>query len=174
MFPQPARLGIYASDIDTAKDASLDSQKKETVHKARIVDWEKYNMEKIEANCFIVRVVTDVWISPLSKGSPKFYTKRTTKELLDQLKVICTGHHAIEFLALQEKNWTMHVTTYTTPQYIVALEKAQLQASRAEIIILDNYLMMVATKAMLSLERFPRANEDWEDIEKVSKSWIKW
>ena len=68
----------------------------------------------------------------------------------------------------------MHVTTYTTPQYIVALEKAQLQASRAEIIILDNYLMMVATKAMLSLERFPRANEDWEDIEKVSKSWIKW
>ena len=33
---------------------------------------------------------------------------------------------------------------------------------------------MVATKAMLSPERFPWANKDWEDLEKVSKLWIKW
>ena len=38
----------------------------------------------------------------------------------------------------------------------------------------DNYLMVVATKAMLSSERFPRANEDWEDLEEDSKSWKKW
>ena len=38
----------------------------------------------------------------------------------------------------------------------------------------DKYLMMVATKAMLSSERFPRANEDWGYLEKVYKSWIKW
>ena len=41
-----------------------------------------------------------------------------------------------------------------TPQYIAALEKTQLQAARAEITIPDNYTMMIATKAMLSLERF--------------------
>ena len=34
--------------------------------------------------------------------------------------------------------------------------------------------MMVATKAMLSSERFPRANEDWEDLEKDSKSLKQW
>ena len=56
----------------------------------------------------------------------------------------------------------------------MALEKAQLQAARAEMPITDNYLMMVATKAMLSSERFPRSNEDWEDLDKVSKSWMKW
>ena len=67
----------------------------------------------------------------------------------------------------------MHVSTDTIPQYIVALEKAQLQAARAEMPIPDNYLMMVATKAMLSSERFPRAKEDWEDLEKVSKLWMK-
>ena len=33
---------------------------------------------------------------------------------------------------------------------------------------------MVATKAMLSSELYPRANEDWEDLEKDSKSWKKW
>ena len=46
----------------------------------------------------------------------------------------------------------------------------QLQAARAEMPILDNYFMMVATKAMLSSEGFPWDNEDWEDLEKVSKS----
>ena len=54
------------------------------------------------------------------------------------------------------------------------MEKAQLQADRAEMPILNNYLMMVVMKAMLLSERFPQANEDWEDLEKVSKLWMKW
>ena len=51
-----------------------------------------------------------------------------TKELLDQLQVVCTGYHTIDLLALQDKMWTMNVTTETIPQYTVALEKAALQA----------------------------------------------
>ena len=133
------------------------------------MDWEIYDVAKNEANRFIVGVVADVWISPLSKGSSIFYVKRISKELLDQLQVFCMGHHAIDFLALQEKIRTMHVTTDTIPKYIAALEKVQLQAARAEMPIPDNYLMMVATKAMLSSEGFPRDNKDWEDLEKVSK-----
>ena len=53
-----------------------------------IANWEIYDMTKSEANLFIVRVVTDVWISPLSKGSPTFYAKRMTNEPLDQLQVV--------------------------------------------------------------------------------------
>ena len=52
-------------------------------HKARIYDWEIYDVAKIEADGFIVRVVADVWISPLSKLGSTFYTKQTTKDLLD-------------------------------------------------------------------------------------------
>ena len=59
-------------------------------------------MAKSESNRFIFRVVADVWISPLLKGSPTFYAKRISKELLDQLQVVCTGNHAIDFLALQD------------------------------------------------------------------------
>ena len=102
------------------KDASLVSQKKEAVHKAKIADWEKYDVAESEANCFIVCVVAYVWISPLSKGSSTFYEKRKTKELLDQLQVVCRGHHIIELLALQDEMWTMHVSTDTIPQYIAA------------------------------------------------------
>ena len=39
-FPRPERLSIYATNIDTTKDASLDSQKKEAIHKSRIADLE--------------------------------------------------------------------------------------------------------------------------------------
>ena len=87
-------------------------------------------MAKSKANRFIVHVVADVWISPFSKGSPAFYVKRKTKELLDQLQVFYTGHHAIDLLALQDEMRTMHVSIDTIPQYIAALEKAQLQAAR--------------------------------------------
>ena len=131
-------------------------------------------MAESEANRFIVRVVADVWIYPLSKGSLTFSAKRKTEELLDQLQFLCTGHHTIDLLALQDEIRTMHVSTDTITQYIGALEKAQLKAARAEMLIPVNYLMMVATKAMLSSECFPRDNEDWEDLEKVSKSWTKW
>ena len=88
-------------------------------------------MAKSEANRFIVRIVADVWISPLSKGSPTFYVKRKTNELLDQLQVFYTGHHTIDLLALQDEMRTMHVSIDTIPQYIAALEKAQLQTARA-------------------------------------------
>ena len=73
-FPCPERPVIYASDINTTKDDSLDSRKKEAFHKATIADWEIYNVAKSEANRFIVRVVADIWISPLLKGSPTFYS----------------------------------------------------------------------------------------------------
>ena len=131
-------------------------------------------MAKSEINRFIVRVVTDIWIYPLSKGSNTFYTKRMTKDMVDQLQVVCTGHQDIDFLALQDKMWTMHVNTDKIPQYTTALEKAQLKAERADMPIPDNYLMMVATKAMLSSERLNRANEDWEDLDKGSNLWTKW
>ena len=69
---------------------------------------------------------------------------------------------------------TMHVTTDTIPQYIAVLEKVELQAARVEMPILDNYLMMVAMKAMILSERLSWANKYWEDLKKVSKPWMKW
>ena len=101
-FPRPSRPCIYDSDINTTKYASLDSRKKEAVHKASISDWEIYDVTESEVNRFIIRVVADVWISPLSKGSPTFYVKQKNKEMLDQLQVVCMGHHEIDLLALQD------------------------------------------------------------------------
>ena len=49
-FPRMLRPSIYALDIDTTKDASLDIRKKEAVHKERIADWEIYDVARSEAN----------------------------------------------------------------------------------------------------------------------------
>ena len=38
-FPRPLRPDIYTSNINTTKDAYLDSRKNEAIHKARIADW---------------------------------------------------------------------------------------------------------------------------------------
>ena len=81
--------------------------------------------------------------------------KGKAKELMDQLQVVFAGHHAIDFLALQDEMRMMHVTTVTIWQDTTVLEKAQLQVTRPEMPIPNNYLMMVATKVMLSSERFP-------------------
>ena len=53
-----------------------------------------------------------------------FYEKRKTKELLEQLQVVCTGHHAIDLMAIQDEIRTMHVTTDRIQKYTAALEKA--------------------------------------------------
>ena len=169
LFPQPFLPGIYASDIDTTKYASLANRKKEAVHKANIADWEIYDVGKSEAYRLSPTSLRMSGSLHFRRGGPALYVKRKTKELMDQLRVVCTGHHAIDLLEFQDEMRAMRVTTDMIPQYIAALEKAQLQAARAGMPSPDNYLMMVATKAMLLSERFPWANEDWEDIKKFSK-----
>ena len=68
----------------------------------------------------------------------------------------------------------MHTTTNTVAQYILALKNAQLQAKRAKNPIADEYLMMVATKAILSAQRSPRTDDVWEDLDECDKDWGTW
>ena len=98
-----------------------------------------------------------------------FYAKRMTNELMDQLQVVCRGHHEIDLMELQDEIQKMHITTDSIPQYIAVLEKAHLQAERADMPIPYNYLMMVAMKAVLFSECLHRANEDFEDLDKGYK-----
>ena len=50
------------------------------------------------------------------------------------------------------------------------LEDAQRQASRAGRTISDETLLIFASTAMLTSERFPRANDDWEDRAELDKT----
>ena len=64
----------------------------------------------------------------------------------------------------------LHTTTDSIPQDIEATEEAQEQSKRAGNEIGDVMMVNIAIKAMLSTERFPKANDDWEDLAKAERT----
>ena len=99
------------------------------------------------------------------KGSPIHFAAATTRKILDAACKACTGLHVIDLLDLQYKMRDMHLTTDTIAEYIEALKDAQRKAKRANNPISDEYLVMVATKAMMGSQRFPRSDDNWEDLD---------
>ena len=35
-------------------------------------------------------------------------------------------------------------------------------------------MVNITTKAMVSTERYPKTNNDWEDLDKTKRTWPKW
>ena len=67
-----------------------------------------------------------------------------------------------------------HLEVEGIPEYINMLEDAQRQAGRVGHAISDNTLLLFASTAMLTSERFPWANDAWEDREDPDKTWVAW
>ena len=65
----------------------------------------------------------------------------------------------------------MHLTTDTIADYTEALKDAQRKAKRSNNPVSDEYLVMVATKAMMGNQQFPRSDDDWEDIKPLDRDW---
>ena len=63
----------------------------------------------------------------------------------------------------------MHLTTDTIAEYIEALKDAQRKAKRANNPVSDEYLVMVTTKAMMGSQRFPRSDDDWEELDPLDR-----
>ena len=60
------------------------------------------------------------------------------------------------------------------PTYINKTEDAQKQSNRAGNLITDPTLLLIAANAMLRTDRFLRANEIWEDLPGVDRTWVRW
>ena len=54
------------------------------------------------------------------------------------------------------------------------LKDAQRQAGRARRTIADESLFLFASTVMLTSERFPRTNDDWEERAEREKTWLQW
>ena len=97
---------------------------------------------------------------------PTYYSEVFATTILDHLQELCLGNHEVDILVLMDKMRHMHHVFETIPQYIDALEKAQKEAERSEIPIADATLVMMATKYILETERYPKADDVWEDLSK--------
>ena len=48
------------------------------------------------------------------------------------------------------------------------------KAKRANNPVSNEYLVMVATKAMMGSQQFPRSDNDWEDLDPLDRDWKRW
>ena len=85
-----------------------------------------------------------------------------------------TGRHALELLVLHNEMQRYHLEVEVIPEYINMLEDTQRQAGRAGRMIADETLFLFASTAMLTIERFPRTNDDWEESAERDKTWYQW
>ena len=67
-----------------------------------------------------------------------------------------------------------HLEVEGIPDYINMLKDAQRQTGRAGRAISDKTLLLFASTAMLTSERFPWANDDWEGRAELDKTWAAW
>ena len=66
-----------------------------------------------------------------------------------------------------------HLEVEGIHEYINMLEDAQRQAGQVGCAISDDTLLLFAYTEMLTSERFPRANNAWEDRAEPDKTWAE-
>ena len=172
LFPVQKKPGIY--DI-TIKDSEKDSIRamKEAVHKAKRQDYQFFIETERAVRNFIQAVISETYIRDL-RHAKFFYSNVTPREMLAHLQSTCGGLHALDVLALQEKMHNAHNDCDGIPEYINTLEEGRDKAERAGAPISTNMLVIIATKAMLTTEQYPRANETWEELDVDQKTWTAW
>ena len=171
-FPEPKRVGAYDLEIDNNATAVVRAIQ-EAVHKARHADRATFETARQETTQFVLAVVADTWVTEL-RDPDTIYTEVAPQDLFAHLQAECTGRHAINLLALHKEMQRYHIEVEGIPKYVNMLEDAQRQAVQAGRTITDNTLLLFASTAMLTSERFPRANDDWEYRDERDKTWATW
>ena len=121
----------------------------------------------------MLAVVVDTWVREL-RDPDTIYTEVEPRDLFAHLQAGCTGRHALDLLALHNEMQRYHLEVKGIPEYINMLEDAQRQAGWAGRTISDETLLLFSSTAILTSERFPRANNDWEDQAELDKTWAAW
>ena len=171
-FAEPKRVRDYDLEIDDDATAVIRARL-EASHKAHLADRATFDTAQREKTQFVLAVVTDTWVWEL-RDLNTIYTEVDPRDLFAHLQAGCTGRHALDLLALHNEMQRYHLEVEGIPEYINMLEDAQRQAGRAGRAISDETILLFASTAMLTSERFPRANYDWEDRAELDKTWAAW
>ena len=173
-FIIPRRVGAYDELIaDDAKAAVR--TKMESKHRSRRVDCSTYKTAQRETVHFILRVVGDTWVRE-QRDTIKFYTDVEPLALITHIQHHATGRHAFDLLALMDHMRLYHLEHEGIPEYINTLEDAQKMAALSDTRdkITDGTLLLIASTSIHKYQRFPRANEKWDDLAKGSQTWNAW
>ena len=171
-FPEPTRVGAYDLEIDDDATAVVRARL-EAAHKAWRADRATYDTARRETTKFVLAVVAETWVQEL-RDTETEYTEVDPRYLLAHLQSGCTGRHVLDLLVLHNEIQRYHLEVEGIPKYINMLEDAQRQAGWTGRAISDDTLLLFASTAMLTSERFPRANDVWDYRAEPDKTWAAW
>ena len=171
-FPKPTRVSSYNKNINNDATAVVRVCSK-AAHKSKHSDLATYETARRETTQSVLAVVFDTWVREL-RDSNSLYTNVSPKYIVFHLQLGCTDRHALNLLVLHNGIQRYHLKVEGIPEYINILEDAQRQASRARQTIADKTLLLFASTEILTSERFPRANDDWEERAERDKTWVQW
>ena len=157
-FAEPTQVGAYDTTIDDNSRAVV-RMRTEASHKSKRANRGTYNTARRETVQFILAVVEDMWVQEL-RDLETFYTDVAPKALLAHRQAGCTGPHALDFLALHNEMQRYHLEVEGIPEYINMLEDAQKQAGRSGPTISDETLLLFASTAILTTEKYPQTNKE--------------
>ena len=64
-----------------------------------------------------------------------------------------------------------HAMAAGIPEFIEALKEARCKLLRGNLPMSDNSILAIASTSVMALEHFPCANDAWEALPAVQKTW---
>ncbi len=95
----------------------------------------------------------------------------TARQLINHLDANCGGLHPSELVNLPTDMMGYYSQADGIPEYINMLKEAQCKLARANLPMLDNQLLAIASMAILASSHFPRLTDDREACTCVDKMW---
>ncbi len=93
---------------------------------------------------------------------------------MEHLDANCGGLHPAELINLPTEMLGYYSRADGIPEYISMLEEAQRKLARANLPMLDDQLLAIASTSILTSGHFPRPTDDWEALARNNKTWTAW
>jgi hypothetical protein len=172
MFKCPDCQPLYDSSIANNATTVM-CVRAESAHKSHLNNYARYEAAERGAAKFLCETVNEVWYNDL-KDADIFYTKVTALKIMTFLDPNSGSLHAIDMISLRTNMHQYYMQADGIPQYIIMLEDAQKKAKRAGMPIANIELVMMASAAVLTAQRFPCEVNDWECLLSTLHTWAAW
>jgi hypothetical protein len=170
-FPIPPCPPTYPAVPDKA--TTVVRARREAKHAILVKDFATYEATERATAKFLRNAVDEIWYRDL-RHARSFYTNVTAKQLMEHLDANCGGLHPAELINLPTEMLSYCTQADGIPEYINMLEEAQRKLARANLPMLDDQLLAIASTSVLASGHFPRPTNEWEALARNNKTWTAW
>ena len=109
---------------------------------------------------FIMEVVDKTWYKEL-EDLDTFYTNVMALKIFDHINDFCSGIHTIDAVYIPQLMKMLFTNANGITQFISAMEAAQKNPKRANLVIQDEYMHAVALISLLKFSEYETETREW-------------